>query len=194
MRLKEAPGYAFRDFWAYKPKRYRWFYKLLSFCIAPALVYLCKSAEAIPVYTDRRYLLTVRATLEKLENGKSIIIFPECHTRYNAIVNEFKEGFAELAAYYYKRYGKEISFVPVYIAPKIKKVVFGSPVKYDPSVPIEEQRLAICNHLKSEITAAANSLPVHTVIPYANIPKKEYPVSQISGKNSVRNIDFDIER
>lgn len=35
MDKKEVPAYAYQDFWSEKPKAVRWFYKLLSYIIAP---------------------------------------------------------------------------------------------------------------------------------------------------------------
>ena len=38
MKFKEVPAYAYKDFWSGKPKTVRWFYKLLSYIIAPLSV------------------------------------------------------------------------------------------------------------------------------------------------------------
>ena len=38
MHLKEVPAYAYQDFWSYKPRYIRWFYRLLSYLIAPLSV------------------------------------------------------------------------------------------------------------------------------------------------------------
>jgi len=84
----------------------------------------------------------------------------------------------DLARIYYKDTGREISFVPMYNAVKLKKVVYGKPIKFDSNKSIEEQRISICEYLKSEITNLAKQLPVHTVIPYENISKKKYPLSK----------------
>ena len=51
----------------------------------------------------------------------------------------------------------------------------GKPIKFSADKPIEEERRRICDYLMSEITDIARSLPEHTVIPYRNIPKKQYP-------------------
>lgn len=42
---------------------------------------------------------------------------------------------------------------------------------------MEEQRKQICQYLQTEITNIAKSLPVQKVVPYANIKKKNYPLS-----------------
>ena len=42
------------------------------------------------------------------------------------------------------------------------------------NAPIAEERIRICHYLMEEVTKIACSLPVHTVIPFKNKPKKEY--------------------
>lgn len=175
MNLRDIPSYAYADFWSQKPKWARPFFKLLSYIIAPLCVVIFNNARTIAVYKDKRVLHTFRETVSKLQAGNSVVIFPEHDTKYNHIVYDFQEGFVSVAKLYHKRTGKEISFVPLYIAPKLKKAYLGTPVKFNASAPIEDERHRICDCLKSGITDLASSLPKHTVIPYRNIPRKLYP-------------------
>lgn len=177
-KLKEVPAYAYKDFWMYKPKYIRWFYKVVSYLIAPISAYLFSRADTIPVYKDSRMRTTINMTLEKLRDGADVIIFPEEHTEFNEIINEFQTRFIDLARFYYRKYGVEISFVPMYNAAKLKTIVFGKPIKYDSTLDIETQRIMICNYLKEEITRIAKELPRHKVIPYGNVSKKDYPYSK----------------
>ena len=39
----------------------------------------------------------------------------------------------------------------------------------------EEERARICHEMQEAITDLARGLPRHTVVPYPNIPKKDYP-------------------
>lgn len=174
MHMKEVPAYAYRDFWSQKPKYLRWFYKLLSYIIAPLSACIFNNASTIPVYHDARLLSTFRSTVDALQNGTSVLIFPECYTPHNHIVNAFQDKFVDVAKLYYKRTGKAIHFVPLYIAPYLKKMYIGKPVQFNPAAPIEEERKRICEYAADEITATAVSLPLHTVVPYANLPKKAY--------------------
>ena len=178
MSVKEIPKYAMQDFWPYKPKSTRWFYKCLAFILAPLLAYVHINADGIGVYRDTRIINTFKQSVAGLKEGADIIIFPECHTPYNEIVNEFQDNFVDIARLYYKNTGKNLSFVPMYNAPKLKKSIFGEPIKYDHTMQADEQRKVICDYLKREITNLAKSLPVHTVVPYANVKKKEYPKSK----------------
>lgn len=178
MSVKETPSYAYNDFWANKPKGIRWFYKIASYAIAPLTAYTFKRADTLAVYKDSRLLSTFKNSVSALENGKNLVIFPEEPQTYNNVVNEFQDKFIDVAKLYYSRSKKAVSFVPMYVAPALKTVVFGKPIRYDPSLPIAEQRKEICDYLKSEITSLAQSLPRHKVKPYLNLPKKLYPYSK----------------
>ena len=175
MEWKEVPGYAFKDFWSFKPKWTHWFYRILSCLITPLSVLIFNNADTIPVYHDGRLRDTFRKSVSALEEGASLVIFPEQNVKYNHIVYDFQEGFVDVARLYHRRTGREAAFVPVYLAPALKKIVFGKPVRYDASAPPKAERDRISSYLKDEITKMAESLPRHRVVPYRNIPKKDYP-------------------
>jgi hypothetical protein len=175
---KEFFDYAMEDFWGHKSKKSLWFYKLFTKIITPIFTWVFKSAFTIPVYRDMRIRNTLKQTIEHLKNGVNVVIFPEKHEPYNNVVNEFQDGFVDVARLYYKSTGKCVQFVPTYNAPKLKTVVVGKPITFNPDNPIEDERKVICNYVKEEITNLAKGLPVHTVIPYENIKKKDYPKSK----------------
>lgn len=178
MNLKEVPAYAYQDFWSKKPKAVRPFFKLLSYLIAPLSVAIFNNADTIGVYRDTRIVSTFKQTIKKLEEGKDIIIFPETYQGYNQIVCRFQEHYIDAAKLYYKRTGKRVNFVPMYVCPKLKTVVYGTPTRFDPEAPIEQERLRINTYLMEEITRLAGNLPEHIVVPYPNIPKKQYKTSR----------------
>lgn len=175
MDKKEVPAYAFQDFWSQKPQWTHPFYKLLSHAIAPVCEVIFNNAETIGVYHDARILSTFRTTVEKLSEGLNVVIFPEHDVRFNNILYEFQDRFIDVAKLYYRKTQLALSFVPLYIAPKLHKMYFGKPVRFMPDAPMEEERRRIAAYLMDEITAIALSLPRHRVIPYRNIPKKDYP-------------------
>lgn len=175
MELKEVPGYAYQDFWSGKPGYIRWYYKLCSYLIAPLAVLIFNNAHTIPVYHDTRLVTTFRQTVQRLEQGARIVIFPEHDKKYNNILYEFQDRFVDVARLYYKKTGKELAFVPMYIAPALRTVYLGEPVRYRAGEPVAKERERICACLRDRITDMAASLPEHTVVPYRNIPKREYP-------------------
>lgn len=175
MHLKDVPSYAFQDFWSEKPKSVRWLYKLLSYVIAPLSVCVFNHANTIGVYRDTRILSTFKQTVQRLQEGNHVIIFPEHNEPYNHIVCRFQDRFIDVAKLYEKKTKREVSFVPMYLAPNLKKMYFGKPIRFCAANPIAEERDRICRYLMDSITEMAVSLPEHTVVPYQNIPKKQYP-------------------
>lgn len=178
MHLKKVPSYAYRDFWCNKPKPTRFFYKLLSYIIAPLSVLIFNNASTIAVYHDERIITTFRQTITALKDGKSVVIFPEHAKEYNNILCEFQSRFIDIARLYHKSTGKELTFTPLYVAPRLKKVFFGKPVTFDSNASIYEERERVCRYLMDEITAMARSLPAHIVVPYENVSRKEYKTNK----------------
>lgn len=174
MHLKEVPQYAFQDFWSEKPRYIRWFYKLLSFVIAPFSVCVFNNANTIAVYKDARIISTFKNTVKRLSEGANVVIFPEHDVPYNHIICDFQDKFIDIARLYYKKTGQELNFVPMYIAPNLKTMYIGKPTQFCSTEPIDSERGRICDYLKEGITNMALSLPPHWVVPYKNIPKKQY--------------------
>lgn len=174
MSVKEVPDYAYHDFWDEKPKALKPLFRLLSYIIAPFAACVMRCGDTIAVYRDTRIINTFRDTVKKLQAGNHIIIFPECKQGYNQILCQFQENFVDVAKLYYKRTGTELNFVPMYLAPKLRKIYFGKPIRFNAQAPIAEERRRICQALMDSITEIAEGLPEHIVVPYPNIPKKDY--------------------
>ena len=175
MHLRDVPAYAYKDFWSHKPVYMRWFFKILSYIIAPLSVVIFNNARTIKVYRDSRILSTFHDTVSKLQCGCNIVIFPEHDVPHNTIINDFQSRFIDISKPYYRKTGQELSFVPMYIAPDLRKIYLGKPVRFCAENQFDSERQCIRNHLMNEITAIAQALPQHTVVPYSNIPKKDYP-------------------
>ena len=178
MHLKEVPDYAYRDFWSLKPKAVRWFYRLLSYVIAPLSVCVFNNALCIGVYRDLRITNTFRQTLEKLAQGARVIIFPEQGVPHNQIVYEFQDRFIDLGRMFYKQTGVVLNFVPMYVAPALKKVFLGKPIAYDPGAVPTNERRRVCQALMDAVTSMAVKQPRHRVVPYKNLARKAYPYNK----------------
>lgn len=179
LNRKEVTDYAMEDFWRHKSKYTKWIYRLLSnLILAPIGPYLFKSADTIPVYKDGRLRLTLRKTIEKLEEGRNIVIFPEYREEYNNIVNKFQLHFVDVAKTYYKKTNKELNFYPVYTCRTLRKILIGEPIKFNPNEDMEIERQRIINYLQEEITKLALSLDNHIVVPYVNCKKKDRKTSR----------------
>jgi len=175
MNRDEVADYAFKDFWSKKPESVHWFYKLLSRMIVPLSLLIFHNAHTLPVYHDTRLISTYRAAMEKLKEGCSQVIFPEHYDEHNNIVHDFQDKFVDLARFYYKKTGVELDFVPLYVAPRLKKLFLGDPIHFHADQPIAQERRRICDALMDAITDIAVKQPKHTVVPYPNIPKSQYP-------------------
>lgn len=178
MHIKEVPAYAYEDFWSKKPKWSLWFFKILSYVIAPLAAFIMTKADTIGVYHDKRVLLTFKESVEKMENGADIIIFPECYDEHNNIVHEFQRGFVDLARVDYKKNGRCTPFVPMYVCPELRKLVFGKPIYYNPDAKPREEADRVCNELMDAISEIAYALPRHKVVTYNNIRRKYYPFNE----------------
>lgn len=175
MKCREVPAYAYQDFWFGKPRLLRPFYKLLSYVIAPIASCVFNNANTIAVYRDSRIISTFKNTVKRLEEGASVVVFPECYEPHNHIVHTFQENFVDIAKLYHKRTGKSLQFVPMYIAPGLKKMVIGKPVTFSVQAPIREEKHRLCVELMDAITDLACSQPRHKVVPYPNVSRREYP-------------------
>jgi 1-acyl-sn-glycerol-3-phosphate acyltransferase len=178
MHLKEVPAYAYQDFWSMKPAYTRWFYHALSYIIAPLSVCIFNNANCIGVYHDMRIISTFRESVSRLEEGVNVIIFPEHDVPYNNLMWEFQDRFIDVARMYRRKTGKNVCFVPMYVAPRLKTLYLGEPVRYDHTAPKDEERKRICKALAERITEIAAGLPEHTVVPYPNMPAKDYPTNK----------------
>ena len=178
MHAEEVAAYAYRDFWSQKPRWTHPFYRLLSYIITPLSVCIFNNADTIGVYRDARIISTFKNTVKRLCEGASVVVFPEHSKPYNHILCDFQDKFIDIARLYHKRTKKELTFVPMYIAPALKKMYIGKPIRFCAAAPIDEERRRICDYLMQEITDIALSLPEHTVVPYNNVPKRMYPSSR----------------
>ncbi len=178
MERDKVADYAYTDFWSKKPVVTRPFFKLFSHIIPGIAESVFNDAATIPVYRDKRVMMTFQISCDKLRDGAAIVIFPEDYTEYNNIVHDFQRGFVHVGKYYFRQTGKAIPFVPMYICPKLGKMVFGKPIVYDPSRSCGEEAERICTYLQDSISEMAYSLPRHRVVPYPNVSKKYYPLNE----------------
>lgn len=182
MHIKEVPSYAYEDFWSRKPWWTHWFYHIASFVIAPLAAFIMSSADTIGVYRDKRLIKTFKQSVEMMEAGADVVIFPECYDEHNNIVHQFQQGFVDLARIDYKKTGRSTPFVPMYLCPSLKKIVFGKPIYYNTEADCKEESVRICNDLMDAISEIAYALPRHKVVTYNNIRKKYYPENTRMGK------------
>ncbi len=172
---KAFPKYAYDNFFGGKPNLFQ---KIFVHLLKPIIVKIFIDSDTLPVYRDIRIVKTYKGTTDFLQDGKNIVILPECPEEFNEITNKFNEYFVDVARLYFKTYQIELSFVPMYYCKSENKMLFGVPIKFDGAMSIESERTRICEHLILEITRLAKTLPTHKVIPFNAVPKKDYKNSK----------------
>lgn len=176
---KEVTKYAMEDFWRTKSKWTKWLYKLFSFLVvAPLGSYLFSRADSIPVYKDVRLRKTMSQTIQRLDEGNDVIIFPEGREPYDKFTFQFQKNFVDVARPYSKKTGKPLLFYPMYTCHDLKKIIIGKPTRFNPEADINSERNRINIYLQEEITKLGDSLPNHTIVPYINVKRKYYKKSK----------------
>ena len=178
MEKDRVADYAYKDFWSKKPALVRPFFRLFSYMIPHLAEIIFTNADTLPVYRDKRVMKTFQLSCDRLKEGAVIVIFPEDYIDHNNIVHEFQRGFVHVAKYYYRQNGAAISFVPMYVCPQLKKLVFGKPIMYSPDNPSAQEADRICNYLQDAISEIAYGMPRHRVVPYPNVSRKNYPYNE----------------
>jgi len=100
------------------------------FClIASPLTYMFyKGINLISTYHDIRFKKTVAESIEALENGKSVIIFPEISDKgYLDVLEGFHQGFTVLGSILLKK-GKDVPITVAYYKKNEKKYIVDRPV------------------------------------------------------------------
>ncbi len=97
----------------------------------PALV---RSTRAIPVYrgetTDS--VKTVKAMVSALSRSENVLVFPDIDYKagYDKVSDIYK-GFLLAEKHYFRKYGKHIKFVPVYIDSESATIEIREPISFE---------------------------------------------------------------
>jgi hypothetical protein len=127
---------------------------------------LMRGAEAIPVYRDGRMITTIKKTIQTLEDGFNVYIFPEYDAPYSEYHNDFEDGFVNVASFYYRKTKKKLKFYPLYNCLDKRIMSFGVPIEYNPDNSLETERARITTYLKENMTQLAKEMGPHKVISY----------------------------
>ena len=109
--------------------------KLLAWYLGWLSVNVMSSLKAIAVYRDSPMKLrqTIRESVEALENGDSLMIFPE-HPEGKYVkggISELSPGFLMLAEAWWRKSGKNLRLMPVYANREKRTFTFGEEVVYN---------------------------------------------------------------
>lgn len=136
------------------------FSNLAAGIVSPVCVGLMRQIGAIPVYhNSRRITETVDRTMNELENGKNILIFPEIPGQpLNDSLCRFNTGFVNLARTFYQKYNRLVGFYPVSVNRQRNQITIGDKISYNPESPFLLEKKRIIDELTENITRGLSSI------------------------------------
>lgn len=103
-----------------------------TFFACPFMGMFYKGMQIMPTYPDFRLAKTIQDSIDEIEKGVNIIIFPENSSDgYHDVLKDFFGGFWLLAKRYHDMTGKDIRIVDMYYSRKKNLVVVGEPRSYE---------------------------------------------------------------
>jgi 1-acyl-sn-glycerol-3-phosphate acyltransferase len=127
----------------------------LSAAIGRICVALMKGIGAIPVYRNSRFLgRTIGLSLEALERGEVVAIFPEIQgSEEGRPFGRFDTGFARLAKLFFERTGRSVDIIPVAVNKARRSIGVGPPLRLNPEAPYLEERERLRIRVEDRILA-----------------------------------------
>lgn len=115
--------------------------------------------ECIPVYRDSPLKLreTFRITMEAMEAGDNILIFPENpENKYPSEgIGELSPGFVMLADIYWKKKAKRLRMLPMYTDKNRRLITFGNIIEYNPENNLKDETQRIVSETTAQIRSIA---------------------------------------
>jgi hypothetical protein len=132
----------------------------LARAIARIAAALMRDINAVPVHQhSRRMRATVERSVELLEQGKNILVFPEDPDRkLNDVLCHFCTGFLHLARRYYERTRRAVLFLPVAVNRKVRGILVGRPVEFDVSAPFTAEKARLKRELEYRVEELYHNL------------------------------------
>ena len=114
--------------------------------------YIYKGVKVLPTYRDAREISTIKKSLEVLEKGVGIMIFPEDSSDgYFNEMKKFLAGFVLLMKAYNKKHGEDIPVRPVYYHKGKRLIVVGEEVYYSNYQNVNYDREKIAEDVKNKV-------------------------------------------
>jgi len=137
-------------------ERYKWSKakaKIVSFIIAAPFARLVRSLGGIPVY--RRSLeirKTLRISVDALANGDNILLFPDVNfIDTDQSVGELYPGFLTLEKIYHARENRHLTFIPLHISKKNRRLYTGQPISFSDNQNFNTERNYVLSQLTNEL-------------------------------------------
>ena len=111
-----------------------------------------RGIKVLPTYTDMRFLYTVRNSMAVLDDGASLVIFPEdSNEGYRDEIISAYPGFVMLAEQYFIKTGEDLPIIPVYFHKASKKIIIDTPETVEQLKAQGLSRTEIVNHFVERI-------------------------------------------
>ncbi len=132
----------------------------LARVIARVTAALMRDLNAVPVHQrSREVRVTVEHSVELLEQGKNILVFPEDPARkLDDVLCHFCTGFVHLARRYYERTRQAVLFLPVAVNRKARGIRVGLPVRFDALAPFTAEKVRLKSELEHRVEELYRSL------------------------------------
>lgn len=115
-------------------------------------IFMYRGMKILPSYPDARLRKTLQYSMEVLDSGAAVSVYPEDSNRgYFDEMTHFFPGFVMLAEQYFKRTGEDVPVYPVYYGRKKKKIVVGNPLYVQELKKEGLDRSQIAERFKDEV-------------------------------------------
>ena len=133
--------------------------RLLAWYLGWLSVNVMNALRAIAVYRDSPMKLrrTLRESVEALENGENLMIFPE-HPEGKYVkggISELSPGFLMLAEAWWKKSGKPLRMMPVFANREKRTFTFGEEIRYEPENGYAAEQERILKEAYDQLMALA---------------------------------------
>lgn len=124
----------------------------LAFFDAFFSIFFYRGMKFLPTWRDARFAKTVVNSVEVLQDGTSVLIFPEnSEEGYKEVLTEFFPGFVILAEKFYKKTGKDVPIYPVYYSDKANLMVIGEPLFVQDFIKRGLDRVQIAEYFRDRV-------------------------------------------
>ena len=114
-------------------------------------IYFYRGIKVLPTYPDMRLAKTIKNSVACLDDGTSVLIFPEdSDDGYKDVLTSFHGGFVVLAERYRKQHGgQDVDICPMYYSKSKRKIVIGKCSKLSdyPNMTREQVAENFCNQV-----------------------------------------------
>lgn len=118
---------------------------------------LLNSGKGIPVFRgSKKILKTFQISVTALEQGENVVIFPDVeYSDSSAEVKDLYDGFLYLEKYYYKKTGKHVNFVPLFVSRNMKKIVTAEPISFRDEEDFSSERKIVMEKIQDKLNELA---------------------------------------